>query len=94
MNRRKRKRKFKKVAHFRNGNPSLAGPGQVCLHFSGRGFRAVDDGNGRAAGTGDGDGFAVEANVLVVGAGRYEDCFAGSGGVDSVLDSGLLARER
>jgi hypothetical protein len=85
----KAQEEIQKSCVFGNDNPSLAGAGQVCLHFSGRGFRAVDDGNGRAAGTCDGDGLSVEIDVLEVGGGGDEDDVAGGGGVDSVLDTGL-----
>ena len=56
----KAQEEIQKSRVFRNGNPSLAAAGRVCLHFSGRGFRAVDDGNGRAAGTCDGDGLSLK----------------------------------
>jgi hypothetical protein len=49
----------------------------------------IDDGVGGSAGAGDGDGFAFEVDVLVVGAGGYEDGVAGVGGVDAGLDGGL-----
>src|SRR3984885_3317797 len=39
MNRRKRKRKFKKVVYFGNDTPSLAGAGEACLHFSGNALK-------------------------------------------------------
>ena len=51
---------------------------------------AVDDGLGGAAGADDGDGFAFEVDVFVVGAGGYEDGVAGVGGVDAGLDGGLV----
>jgi hypothetical protein len=49
----------------------------------------VDDGVGRAARAGDGDGLAFEVDVFEVGAGGYEDGVARGGGVDAGLDGGL-----
>ncbi len=54
---------------------------------------AVDDGDGRAAGTGDGDGFADEINIFYVRAGSNEHGIAVVGGVDGRLDGRLIGRD-
>ena len=50
---------------------------------------AVDDGGGWAGGAGDGDGFALEVDVFVVGPGGDEDGVAWGSGIDGGLDGGV-----
>jgi hypothetical protein len=50
----------------------------------------VDDGLGGALRALEGEGFAADTEIFVVGAGGYQDGVAGVGGVDAGLDCELV----
>lgn len=84
----KAQEEIQKSRVFRNGNPSLAAAGRVCLHFSGRGFRAVDDSR-QGCGTCGGDGLFIEVDVSKSVPGAARTMSPEAGAFASVFDRGL-----